>query len=263
MTDYKASKIRCKNHRKVLLNMSQKVQALHLGGAFSSIEIVDLIYNFLISSKNDKFIMSKGHGYLAQCAVLLDKKILSPEDIENYCKPNGKLGGHPDLGVPGIEASTGSLGHGMGIATGIAQANEIEKKNDKTFVLLSDGELQEGSTWEALMMAANLNLKNLIGFIDHNGSQSFGVAKETHPKLYPIREKIISFGWDCLEVDGHNQKEILDKYFSQKPQNKPLMFLCNTIKGKGVSFMENKPIWHYRSPNKEEYLQAVKEIDNS
>ena len=235
--DLNKAKDRCKNHRRLLLHMSQKVNAIHIGGAFSSIEIVDVIYNNLITNKNDKFIMSKGHGYLAQCAVLRELNILKQKDIDEYCTPKGILGAHPDYGVPGIEASTGSLGHGLGIATGIALANTIEQNNNKTFVLMSDGELQEGSTWENIMMAANLNLKNLIGIIDHNGSQSFGVTKETHPKFYPIVEKILSFGWECKSINGHNQNEIL-KAFLHRSENSPLMIVCNTIKGKGVSFME-------------------------
>ena len=151
--------------------------------------------------------MSKGHGCMAQYVVLENLGIMAKKYLENYCTKNGKLGSHPDYGLPGIEASTGSLGHGMGLVVGIAHADKINKINRKLFLVISDGELQEGSTWENMMMAANLNLNNLICFVDHNGSQSFGI-KKTHPKFYPINKKILSFGWECVEIDGHNTKEI-------------------------------------------------------
>ena len=160
--------------------------------------------------------MSKGHGCIAQYVVLEEKKILSKKQIDTYCKPNGILGCHPDYGNPGIEASTGSLGHGMGLAVGMAHANVINKINKKIYVVISDGELQEGSTWETMMMAANLNLKNLICVLDHNGSQSFGHTKETHPKFYPILDKVKSFGFDCTNVNGHSVGKIIEKINSRK-----------------------------------------------
>jgi len=256
---------RCKKYRKKIFETSQKVLALHLGGAFSSLEMIDYIYNFHIPSlkkgKNDNiFIMSKGHSCIAQYFILGERGILSSKDIANYCKANGRLGCHPDYGNPGIEASTGSLGHGLALAAGISHANKLQGSSSKTFVILSDGELQEGSTWEALMMAANLNLDNLICFLDHNGSQSYGVTKQTHPKFYPISSKIKSFNWECVTVNGHNVKEIDKAYRSRKTQ-KPFFIIGNTTKGKGVSYMENKPIWHYRSPTPEEYQVGLKEIE--
>ena len=260
----KFAKIRCNDHRKRIFEISQKVTPMHASGAFSALEMVDTIYYRLMkkNSKNkfqDTFLMSKGHGCMSQYVVLESLKILPRHYLDNYCTKNGKLGCHPDYGLPGIEASTGSLGHGMALATGMAHADVIKKKNRKIFVIISDGELQEGSTWESIMMAANLELKNLICFIDHNGSQSFGITKQTHPLFYPIREKIMSFGWECLEIDGHNISEI-SKIFKRRKTKKPLMIIGNTIKGKGVTFMENKPIWHYRSPNSEEYKLALKEL---
>ena len=249
---------RCKKFRKRILDISQTVTALHSAGAFSSMEIVDILYNHIMK-KGDTFIMSKGHGCIAQYVVLEEKKILSKKHIDTYCKPNGILGCHPDYGNPGIEASTGSLGHGMGLAVGMAHANIINKVNKKIYVVLSDGELQEGSTWETMMMAANLNLKNLICILDHNGSQSFGHTKETHPKFYPILEKVKSFGFDCVNVNGHSVGKIIEKVNSRK-KDKPFLLICNTVKGKGVSFMENKPIWHYRSPTPAEYKIAIKNL---
>ena len=260
------SKNRCLNYRKRILNISQKVRAIHVAGAFSVIEIVDSIYYGLMKKENkkkivfkDTFLMSKGHGCMAQYVVLENLGIMPKKYLDNYCTKNGKLGSHPDYGIPGIEASTGSLGHGMGLAVGMVHADRINNINRKLFLVISDGELQEGSTWENMMMAANLNLKNLICFVDHNGSQSFGITKKTHPKFYPLNEKISSFGWECIEINGHNIFEIVNSVKKRKTK-KPLMIVANTIKGKGVSFMENKPIWHYRSPNFKEYKLAIKEL---
>ena len=188
------------------------------------------------------------------------KNILKKNHIDSYCKSNGILGCHPDFGNPGIEASTGSLGHGMGLACGIAYADKIRSFKKNIFILISDGELQEGSTWENMMMAANLNLDNLTCFLDHNGSQSFGHTKETHPKFYPIKDKVLSFGWSYCEVDGHNVNNIYKSFFKRK-KNKPHFIVCNTVKGKGISYMENNPIWHYRSPNNEEYKIATKDLN--
>lgn len=255
----------CFNDRKKILDISQTVPALHAGGAMSCVEIINFIYFYLMKkNKNffyDSFIMSKGHSCIIQYIILEKLKILKKKDLDSYCSKNGILGCHPDYGNPGIEASTGSLGHGMGLACGMAQANKIKENNKKVYVILSDGELQEGSTWECMMMAANLTLDNLIVFLDHNGSQSFGSTKVTHPKFYPIKKKILGFNWDCNTVNGHNYEElkkVSKKIF--KKDGKPKFIICNTIKGKGISFMENKPIWHYRSPDKNEYKIACNEL---
>ena len=258
------SKFRCRNYRERILHVSQKVNAIHAAGAFSALEMVDVIYYGLMRKRKkkflDTFLMSKGHGCMSQYTVLESLGILKKNYLDNYCTKEGKLGCHPDYGIPGIEASTGSLGHGMGLAVGMAHADVINKKDRKIYLMVSDGELQEGSTWESMMMAANLNLTNLVCFLDHNGSQSFGHTKETHPKFYPIKEKISAFGWECVEANGHDQEDLIKK-FNNRDGNKPFMIIGNTIKGKGVSFMENKPIWHYRSPNKEEYKIAINELN--
>ena len=258
------AKKRCVKYRKRILDISQKVNAIHAAGAFSALEMVDAIYHGLMRKKLknkflDTFLMSKGHGCMSQYVILESLGIFPKKYLDTYCTKNGKLGSHPDYGLPGIEASTGSLGHGMGLAVGMAHADVVEKKDVKLFLMISDGELQEGSTWENMMMAANLELKNLICFIDHNGSQSFGITKETHPKFYPLKEKIVSFGWECTEINGHNSQEVLNAVKNKKTK-KPLMVIGNTVKGKGVSFMENKPIWHYRSPNPSEYKIALQEL---
>jgi transketolase len=256
---------RCKKYRRRILDISQQVGALHAAAAFSAMEITDCIYHGLMDRNtegisHDKFIMSKGHGCMVQYVILEDMGVLSREDLDLYCKPDGRLGCHPDYGTPGIEASTGSLGHGMSMVTGMAYTEKyIERKSGKIFAVISDGELQEGSTWEGMMMAANLEVNNLIVCLDHNGMQSFGQTHETHPSFYPIREKIESFGWESAEINGHNSQAIFDAVIN-RPRGKPFMLICNTTKGRGVSFMENIPVWHYRSPTPEEYEQAISEL---
>ena len=256
------SETRCFSYRKRILEISQTVSALHAAGAFSSAEMIDLIYYGLkrdYKNYSDIFIMSKGHSCIIQYLILNDLGFLTKKDIDSYCKSKGKLGCHPDYGTPGIQASTGSLGHGMGLAAGIAHGFKIKKKKSKVFLIISDGELQEGSTWESMMMAANLKLDNLVCFLDHNGSQSFGKTKETHPMFYPIEMKVRGFNWNAYSVNGHNTKSMVHLLKKIKI-NKPTMIIGNTVKGKGVSFMEHKPIWHYRSPNKDEYKTAINNL---
>jgi len=263
--DIGAARRRCLKYRRRILDISQQVSALHGAGAFSATELVDCIYHGLMrgnpgADSPDTFLMSKGHGCMSQYVVFEALGILTRNDLDLYCKAGGRLGCHPDYGNPGIEASTGSLGHGMGLATGIAYAEKfIHKRDGVVYVVLSDGELQEGSTWEAMMMAANLGVSNLVALLDHNGFQSFGRTSETHPAFYPIREKVEAFGWEATEENGHDSAAV-HAAVSRRKGKKPFMLIGNTIKGKGISFMENQPIWHYRSPNPAEYQQAVAEL---
>ena len=256
MNKYLKSKYRCKKHREKILEISQKISALHIGGSFSSVEIVDCIYNML-KKKNDVFILSKGHAGILQYVVLNHKGIIKRGDLENYSKKNGFLGVHPDYGNPGIEASTGSLGHGLPIAAGMALANKGKK--NFVYVLLSDGELQEGSVWEATLLISSLKLSNVVIIVDNNGLQSSTRTVDTHPTLNPIDKKFLSFGWEVANCNGHNSKDIFKK-ISSRSHKKPFALIAKTIKGYPISFMKNVPKWHYRSPNKEEYLRAMKEI---
>lgn len=252
----------CGKLRKRILDISLKVPALHIGGSFSSIEILEFIYRYF-KKENDQFIMSKGHAGIALYIILESIGLINKKDVDRYCKKNGILGCHPDYGTRGVEGSTGSLGHGPGLATGIGHANKILNNKSKIFLLLSDGELQEGSTWECFQMAANLNLDNLIIFLDHNGYQSFGKTKVTHPNFYPINKKIRSFGFETYEINGHKLSDfehVKKKILSSKLK-KPKFVICNTVKGKGVDFMENVPIWHFRSPNTKEYKNAMDQIN--
>jgi transketolase len=262
--DAAASARRCVHARRRILDISQQVSALHAGGAFSAIEIVDTIYHGLMrrhpdGSSPDTFLMSKGHGCMAQYVALEAMGVLNRADLDLYCKPGGRLGCHPDYGVPGIEASTGSLGHGMALAVGMAYTDICRRDDRDMYVVLSDGELQEGSTWESMMMAANLGVDRLIALLDHNGSQSFGHTRETHPKFYPIREKVEAFGWECTEADGHDVSAMHRAALSRRG-GRPFLLIAHTVKGRGVSFMEHQPVWHYRSPTKDEYAQAIAEL---
>jgi transketolase len=199
---------------------------------------------------------------MIQYVILEEKGILSTEDLDSYCKPDGRLGAHPDFGNPGIMASTGSLGHGLGIATGQAYAEKLKKTDVNVYVVLSDGEYQEGSTWEAMLMAGNLKLDNLVAFMDNNDFSGLERMSEGHPAFYPLRAKAEAFGWESVEVDGHDQLEIFRAVASRQGK-RPLLVLCRTVKGKGVSYMEDEPIWHYRSPNPQEYRQALAELEGA
>ncbi len=258
--DVGAARRRCLGYRRRILDISQQVGALHIAPAFSCLEAVDTIYHELMRNPGpdsvDTFLMSKGHGCMAQYVILEEFGILTANDFALYCKPGGLLGGHPDYGIPGIEASTGSLGHGLGIAVGMAYADKLKRDDRIVFALMGDGEMQEGSIWEAIMMAANLRLGNLVAFADVNDFQGLGRTSETHPFFYPVPEKALSFGWDAAEVNGHDHQAIFDAVAGRR-RDRPMLVVCRTVKGKGVSYMENVPIWHYRAPNPAEYKQAI------
>lgn len=264
--DASAAKTRCKNYRRRILDMSQNVSALHIGGAFSCTEIVDSIYNGLMrwpadgGKSPDTFLMSKGHGCMIQYVILEDLGILSKDDLAQYCTVGGKLGVHPDYGNPGIEASTGALGHGLSMVVGMALAERGRGTNGTIYSVLSDGEVQEGSTWEAILMGSSLGLSNIVAFVDNNDFQSLGRTSITHPSFYPLTDKFRAFGWETVEVDGHDGLALYDAVVNRKG-DAPLMVVAKTTKGKGVSYMENVPLWHYRSPNKDEYKQAVAELE--
>ena len=258
------SKERCRYFRKRILEVSQNVQALHIGSAYSCTEIVDTIYFELMeknedSSFKDVFLMSKGHGCMIQYVILEELGILSENDIKAYCTSDGILGCHPDYENPGITASTGALGHGLSMALGIAYSRSSKKDSGKVFCVVSDGELQEGSTWEAILMASSLKVNNLVLFIDNNDFQSLGRTSQTHPSFYPVKQKLEAFGWQAFEVDGHSFSDLVGAIKSHNG-SAPLAINCKTTKGKGISYMENVPIWHYRSPNREEYIQALGEL---
>ena len=257
--DLKAANERCKKYRLKLLSMSQSVSAIHLGGTFSATEILDSIYNILMKkNERENFILSKGHCSVLQYVILNDIGVLSNEDLRNYSKSSGKYGVHPEIKNPGINASTGSLGQGLSIAAGFALGNR--KKN--VYIVISDGELQEGSTWEAVMAISNLNLKNIILIIDNNDFQSLERTSVSSPSLYPIENKFKEFGWEAHKCNGHDTKKITRSILNRN-KNKPFCLVAETIKGYPISFMINNPIWHYRSPNKDEFYSACKELEDN
>ena len=268
--DVAESRRRCMRYRRRILDISQKVGALHIAPAFSCLEISDACYHGLMrpaaagrDKSPDTFLMSKGHGCMAQYVILEDIGVLPTSDLDAYCTPDGILGAHPDYGNPGIEASTGSLGHGLSMAVGmaVAERNIAGKGNPPGMVycVLSDGELQEGSTWEAILMGSTLGLTNLVAVVDNNDFQSLGRTSETHPSFYPLVEKLEAFGWESVEVNGHDAGAVYQAVAARKG-DRPFFLVAKTVKGRGVSYMESVPIWHYRAPNPDEYRQALDEL---
>jgi transketolase len=255
--DSQSSKSRCNQYRLKILAISQRVTALHMAAAFSCLEMVEVLYHYILRPE-DTFLLSKGHGCLIQYTILEELGVLQKKDIDEYGTKEGLLGAHPDYGIPGIAAATGSLGHGLGMAVGMAYANKIQNKSGIIYVVISDGELQEGSTWEAIMMASNLALNNLVVCIDFNDFTSLGALSNGHPAVFPVAEKWIMFGWQAETIDGHDSQAIYSALI--KSRTGPSVIVGKTVKGKGVSFMESVPIWHYRSPNTEEYEKAVYEL---
>jgi transketolase len=264
--DVLASQRRCRRLRRRVLDISQSVPALHIAPAFSCLEILDTIYFSLLrrgtdGTSPDSFILSKGHGAMAQYVILEELGIMKEQDLREYCQPQGRLGAHPDYGLPGIEASTGSLGHGLPIALGICIANKEVGLRSTTYVVMSDGELMEGSTWEAVLAARNVGVSDLVVLVDFNGFVSATPISLRHPNILPIEPKFRAFGWDTCAVDGHDQQMIWEAVRSKRPDF-PLAVIAETVKGKGVSYMENQGIWHYRSPTPAEYLVALDELDD-
>src|ERR1700736_207247 len=213
--DVKAVNTRCLLYRRRILDISQQVGALHIGSAYSCTEIVDCMYHGLMrrgldGPSPDTFLMSKGHGCMIQYVILEEHGVLGRQDLDRYCKPDGRLGGHPDYGNPGIQAATGSLGHGLSMVVGTALAERTRKTGGIIYTVLSDGEVQEGSTWEATLMASSFGLSNIVAFVDNNDFQSLGRTSETHPSFYPLVEKYLAFGWEAIEVPGHDSVALFE-----------------------------------------------------
>lgn len=266
-----ASRARCRAARKRVLQISQQVPALHGAPAFSACEILDAVLNGHFrwgdgaapqDVGEDLFVLSKGHAAILQYVALEARGVMSADELAGYCQPHGRLGAHPDIGLPGIAASTGSLGHGMGLAVGMALAERLAGRDARTFVVLSDGECQEGSTWEAAMMAANLRLGSIVACVDYNDRLSLDTLSESHPAFAPLVDKFAAFGWEAAAVDGHDAPAI-HAAIAARSGDRPFVVVCRTVKGKGVSFMEADPIWHYRSPNPDELALALAEIDGA
>jgi transketolase len=248
-----------------ILKMIYRAKASHIGGAFSVTDLLTVLYNGVLhvepalpaNPQRDRFILSKGHACTALYATLALKKFFSLEELQTYGQDNSHLICHASHKVPGIEFSTGSLGHALSVACGIAVAAKTRKENWKTYCLLSDGELDEGSNWESILFAAHHKLKNLIVIIDYNKMQAFGNTNEVI-NLEPLHEKISAFGWQAMEIDGHNYRQIEQALLAKN--EKPKLIIAHTVKGKGVDFMENSLLWHYRSPDSAQFEEALKQL---
>lgn len=251
------------------LRLVHRAKASHIGSALSIADIVAVLYGDILRidpqqpqwPERDRFILSKGHACVAIYAALAACGFIEPKALLSYGEDFSVLMNHISHKVPGVEFSTGSLGHGLPFGVGKALAAKKCGKSWRTFVLLSDGELGEGSNWEACLFAAHHKLDNLIGIIDYNNLQSLTTIKKTL-NLDPLAEKFAAFGWDVREVDGHDHEQ-LQAVLGKTPwsKDKPSMVIARTIKGKGVSFMENRVEWHYRNPNDAELSKALRELE--
>ncbi len=252
------------------VHMTHLAKSSHLGSSLSMIEILSVLYSKILridphdprGEQRDRFILSKGHAVAALYAVLAEKGFFSVEKLQSFYHNGSTLTGHAThTAVPGIEISTGSLGHGLSIATGMALAAKRDNKPYRIFCLLSDGECDEGSNWEPILFAPQHHLDNLIAIIDCNRIQSLGSVKEVMD-LEPLADKFRAFRWAVKEVDGHNISQLIEAFdFLPLEKGKPSCIIAHTVKGKGVSFMENTLLWHYRTPQGSEYEAALAELE--
>ncbi len=252
--------------RRTILSIVNSSGAGHIGAAFSFVDIVDAIYSLVDVEKikrrdpdRDRVILSKGHGVSALYATMHHYGLLSLEQVNTYFKNGSLLEGHASHHVPGVEHSTGALGHGLPVALGMAIGLRAKRLGGRVFTIVGDGELHEGSNWEAFMQAGHLGLANFHVFIDRNGLSQIG---EVHKccDVEPLRSKLESFKFEVSEVDGHDKAAILAALQNLTKSNKPTALICRTVKGRGVSFMENNNLWHYRCPKGPEYETAVREL---
>ncbi|MCH5240200.1 MAG: transketolase [Muribaculaceae bacterium] len=251
------------------LKLVNRANSSHIGGSLSIADVLAVLFNGVLkldpknpkSPERDFLIYSKAHCSSIYYAVLGLKNFFSTELLEDFCKEGSIFTEHINCRVPGVEYGGGSLGHGLPVACGIALAIKKQGKSNQVYCIVSDGEMEEGSTWEAILFASQQNLSNLTLIIDFNKIQALGKVVDIL-NLENIENKFQSFGWECLRIDGHNHKEIIGAFQRSHSELKPLAIVCDTIKGKGVSFMENNLKYHYSSPNEEELKSAIKEIEN-
>lgn len=255
-----------KSIQKSILKMVHQSKSSHVGACLSIVDILYVLYFKIMNIdphnpsmvERDKFILSKGHSSAALYATLAERGYFSKELLNQYYIDGGKLPGHLDMeAVPGIEASTGSLGHGLSIGVGMAIANKRDKNPGKIYVVIGDGECNEGSIWEGVMLASSCKLGNLTAIVDYNKIQSFGRTNEIINQTN-MAERWKAFGWETHEVDGHDVQQI--EHACRVMQHGPKVIVAHTIKGKGVSFMEDKLEWHYKSPNDDQLRAALKEL---
>lgn len=266
---YDELKVIAKSMRKNILTMIYKAKSGHPGGSLSAVEIMTYLYfkemniDSPTDENRDRFVLSKGHGAPVLYAVLMEKGFIKKELIPTLRQVGSKLQGHPDmkkLPESGVEASTGSLGQGLSIANGMALAFKLDKKPNRVFALLGDGEINEGMIWEAAMLASHYKLDNLTAILDHNGLQIDG-KNEDVMTIEPIDKKFEAFGWHVIKAEG-NDFGSLEKAFEERKtvKGKPAIIIAETIKGKGCSFMENEASWHGKAPNDDEFCKAMEEM---
>jgi transketolase len=259
------------NIRKNILYMVTQAQSGHPGGSLSAADIVTELYfdimdineNNVNSIDRDRFVLSKGHASPLMYAVLKEKGLLD-DDLASFRKINSNLQGHPNMNeVAGVDMSTGSLGQGISAAVGMALANKLDRNDHRIYTLVGDGESQEGQVWEAAMAAAHYNLNNLCAIVDFNSLQIDGNIEEVMNPV-PLDEKFKAFGWNVLVIDGHDYNQLRMAFdAAAKEKRRPTAIIARTIKGKGVSFMENNAGWHGVAPSQEQYEAAVAELENA
>jgi transketolase len=268
--DIKSLKIKAIEIRKEILDMIYRAQTGHPGGSLSATEILTcLYYNHMnIDPANpewgdrDRFILSKGHAAPLLYVILADLGYFPKAILDTFRQIGSILQGHPDMRkTPGVDMTSGSLGQGLSIGIGLALGAKLNNQYFNTYVLLGDGELNEGQVWEAAMFANKVKLDNLIAIIDYNGVQLDGSCNEIMP-IFPLKQKWESFGWRVIEINGHNIAEILNGLeWAKQITDAPVVVIADTVKGKGVSFMENNHKWHGTPPSKEQYERAIKELE--
>lgn len=255
--------------RRDILIMLEAAGSGHPGGSLSSVEIMVALYYYKLRHNpkepkwedRDKLVLSKGHCCPSLYTTLAHRGFFPKEELITFRKLGTRLQGHTYLGVPGVEASTGSLGQGLSIANGLAMAAKHDGRNSRIFCIMGDGEVDEGQVWEAAMAASFRRLDNLCGILDRNKIQQDSWTKEIKD-LEPLNAKWTSCGWHVIEIDGHNVKAVMDALDeAEKVKGKPSIIIAQTIKGKGVSFMENRAEWHGKAPNKKELEEALRELD--
>lgn len=260
----------CLENRQNILKMVYAAQSGHIGGSLSSCEIMTVLFHKCMKhsvkgklSKDynlrDRFVLSKGHVSPIYYSVLAQLGFIKKSELLSFRKLGTRLQGHPSLWCPGIEVATGSLGQGLSMACGIAIALKLDKNPASVFVLLGDGEMQEGNVWEALMQAPHRKLNNLIAIIDRNNLQIDGNT-ECVKSLDNLADKIRAFNWNVIEIDGHNIESIYTAINDAKKSDLPTAIIASTVKGKGVSFMENNAGWHGKAPSKDDYEKAMLEL---
>lgn len=265
----KLKELSCENRQNVI-KMIYEAQSGHIGGSLSACDIMTVLFNKCMKhavngktssdyQSRDRFVLSKGHASPVYYSVLAQVGFIPKSELKTFRKFGARLQGHPSLCCPGVEVASGSLGQGLSIACGIAMSLKLDENPARVYVLLGDGEMQEGSVWEALMQAAHRHLNNLTAIIDRNRLQIDGNT-ECVMALDNLPDKLKSFNWNVLEIDGHNIQEIYETIEESKLSDKPTVIVANTIKGKGVSFMENNAGWHGKAPNKEDFEKAMLEL---